>query len=66
MEKFYRFFKLKGEPPITEFSALQLGTSHFFNHEKARRDFDYSPIVSNRQGLEKLIYWLKATRQVPT
>lgn len=39
-------FKLLGInspiPPMTRFLALQLSTSHYFSHEKAKKDFNFS------------------------
>lgn len=50
-------FKLAGikkpEPPMTRFVALNLGKSHYFSHEKARRDFGYKPRVSIEEGLKR-------------
>ncbi len=44
----------KKDPPMTRFLALQLAKSHHFNHEKAHRDFSYSPSISIEEGLQKL------------
>jgi nucleoside-diphosphate-sugar epimerase len=43
----------KPEPPMTRFVALNLGKSHYFSHEKAKRDFGYTPVVSIEEGLKK-------------
>ena len=43
----------KPEPPMTRFVALNLGKSHYFSHEKAKRDFGYVPKVSIEEGLKK-------------
>ena len=52
-----KFFKIAGiqkpEPPMTRFVALNLGKSHYFSHEKAKRDFGYFPKVSIEEGLRK-------------
>ncbi len=54
---FEKFFKLAGiqkpEPPMTRFVALNLGKSHYFSHEKAKRDFGYYPRVSIDEGLKR-------------
>lgn len=42
----------KPEPPMTRFVALNLGKSHYFSHEKAKRDFKYYPRVSIEEGLK--------------
>jgi nucleoside-diphosphate-sugar epimerase len=54
---FEKLFKIAGiqkpEPPMTRFVALNLGKSHYFSHEKAKRDFGYYPRVSIEEGLKK-------------
>jgi nucleoside-diphosphate-sugar epimerase len=42
------------EPPLTRAAAVTLGTSHYFSHEKARRDFGYEPAISIDEGLHRL------------
>ncbi len=42
------------EPRMTRFLAAQLGRSHYFNIEKARRDLDYRPRVSLEEGMRRL------------
>ncbi len=43
----------KPEPPMTRFVALNLGKSHYFSHAKAKRDFDYTPVVTIEEGLKR-------------
>ncbi len=43
----------KPEPPMTRFVALNLGKSHYFSHEKARRHFGYVPRISIEEGLRR-------------
>lgn len=45
LEMLYGKLKKLEEPPLTEFSALQLGCTHTYSIEKARRLLDYSPVV---------------------
>lgn len=45
IELFYRLLRLKSEPPLTRFSALQLGCSHTYNIEQARSLLGYDPKV---------------------
>lgn len=54
LEFAYRNLPLKGEPPLTRMAALILGTSHWFNHAAATRDFGYHPEVSTEEGLRRL------------
>lgn len=54
LEKVFKFLGIqKPEPPMTRFVALNLGKSHYFSHEKARRDFGYVPVVSIEEGLKR-------------
>jgi len=54
-ESWYKFFNVKGEPPMTRFVALQFSRSHYFSHEKAKRDFGYQPRISLEQILDLLV-----------
>ncbi|HVA51517.1 MAG TPA: NAD-dependent epimerase/dehydratase family protein [Pirellulales bacterium] len=42
------------EPRMTRFLALQLGKSHYFSIERARRDFGYAPRVTTAEGMRRL------------
>ena len=42
------------EPPMPRFVALNLGTDHWFSHEKAKLDFGWVPHVSVDEGLNRL------------
>jgi nucleoside-diphosphate-sugar epimerase len=54
MEKLFKMAGIqKPEPPMTRFVALNLGKSHYFSHEKAKRDFGYFPVVSIEEGLKR-------------
>ncbi len=54
LEKMFKLLGIqKPEPPMTRFVALNLGKSHYFSHEKARRDFGYTPQVSIEEGLKR-------------
>lgn len=54
---FEKTFKLAGiqrpAPPMTRFVAINFGKSHYFSHEKAKRDFGFSPVVSIEEGLQR-------------
>lgn len=54
LEAIYRSFRIRTEPPMTRFLAAQLGRSHYFNIERASRDFGYRPLVSTEEGLRRL------------
>ena len=42
-------------PPMTRFIALQLGKSHYFNHDKASRLLNFTPLYSIDEAIKKLI-----------
>lgn len=53
LEGAFRLFRMSREPPLTRMAAIILGTSHFFSHAKAVRDFGYAPKVTTDEGLER-------------
>ena len=63
LETIYRFFRLSGEPRMTRFVARELSTAHWFDLGAARRDFDYRPVVSFDEGIERLREWLAARQK---
>jgi len=58
LEIIYSLLAIKNEPPMTRFLASQLATSHFFNISNAKKDFGYRPLVSNEEGMNRLIRFL--------
>jgi nucleoside-diphosphate-sugar epimerase len=58
LEQVHRLFRLRGEPRMTTFLALQLGRSHYFNISRSRRDFGFEPRVSTADGMDRLKSWL--------
>jgi nucleoside-diphosphate-sugar epimerase len=61
LESLYRMLNIKSEPPMTNFVAKELATSHWFDITAAKRDLGYAPIVSTEEGLKRLEEWLKNT-----
>lgn len=59
VEGVYKLLNLSGEPPLTRSVAMIMGTSHYFSHAKAQRDFGYEPKVSTEEGLEKVLSVLR-------
>jgi nucleoside-diphosphate-sugar epimerase len=60
-EKIFKALKIyEREPRITPFLALQLGKSHYFDHQKARTDFGYRPSITTTDGLNLLSKSLKS------
>lgn len=64
LEAVFRCLPLTGEPPMTRFLAQQLGGSHYYDVGKAVRDFDYKPIVSVDEGMQRLRRELKLASSV--
>jgi len=62
LEGTYRLLGLRREPPMTRFLAAQLGTSHYFDIARARRDFGYVPTITTEEGLRRMA----AARPVPS
>ncbi len=55
LEKCYKLFRLSSEPPMTRFVALQLSSSHYYDISKAKQDFNFTPIVSYQEAMEKMV-----------
>jgi nucleoside-diphosphate-sugar epimerase len=54
-EKAYTLLKKNDEPPMTRFLARALACSHYYNIEKAKRDFKYKPPISNEEGVKRSV-----------
>jgi 2-alkyl-3-oxoalkanoate reductase len=54
LEGVYRVFRIRAEPPMTRFVALQLGVDHYFDITAARRFLGYTPREDRAQRLEEL------------
>lgn len=54
MESVWTLLRLPGEPPMTRFVAQQLSSSHYYNTARARRDFDFSPMVVFEEAMRRL------------
>lgn len=55
LEWVWRTFKVSGEPPMTRFGALGLGTTHWYRCSAAEQDFGFRCAVSGDEGLAKTI-----------
>jgi nucleoside-diphosphate-sugar epimerase len=62
LETWHRCLRRPGEPLMTRFLALQLGTDHWFDISAARRDLGYEPQTSLQDGLSALASWLRENR----
>lgn len=54
IEGLWKLLRRTDEPRMTRFLALQLGTSHWFNIDAAKRDFGYQPKITMAEGMERL------------
>jgi nucleoside-diphosphate-sugar epimerase len=54
LEFLYKVLGLRREPVLTRFVAKQLSTDHWFNLSQAKALLHYRPLVSTREGLERL------------
>ena len=63
LELFYRCCFIKKQPPMTRFVAKELSQEHYFDISAAKMDLHYVPQVSNEEGMEQLVRWLKAQQR---
>ena len=54
LESAHWLLHIRTEPRMTRFLAAQLGRSHYFDIQKARNDFGYTPKISNDDGMKML------------
>jgi len=66
LEAAYAALRLKSELPMTRFLASQLGKSHYFSIERAKRDFGYEPRISTAEGMRRLASSLHESEAVAT
>lgn len=59
LEFVWSTFRLGGEPPLTRSVARNLGISHWYSLDEARRDFGFVPPVEASEGFERTIEWFK-------
>ena len=59
LELVHRVAGLKKEPAMTRFLALQLACSHYFSHERAKKDFGYEPLITIEEGKKRLLESLR-------
>ncbi len=50
----WRTFSLKGEPPLTRFSAMIMSRDAVLKDDKARAELGYRPVISREDGLKQL------------
>ena len=55
VEWVWRLLRLGGEPPITRFQVLGMGTTHWYRCSAAEQDFGFRPSISGEEGLLRTI-----------
>ncbi len=60
LEGAYSLLPPSKEPPLTRMAAVILGTSHYFDHQGAHRDFGYRPAISTEEGLARTFEWFRS------
>ncbi len=58
VETIFNLLNIKSDPPMTQFMAKELATSHWFDISRAKKDLGYYPVVSTQEGLMRLKRWL--------
>ncbi|MBN8606589.1 MAG: NAD-dependent epimerase/dehydratase family protein [Caulobacterales bacterium] len=53
-ETLWRSFPMKGEPPLTRFSAMIMSRDAILKDDKARAEMGYAPVISVEDGLRQL------------
>jgi nucleoside-diphosphate-sugar epimerase len=61
-EALYRVLGIAREPPVTEFVARQMSTTHWFDLTAIRRDLGYGPETTLEDGLRALRASARASR----
>lgn len=59
MELIFKLVNSKKPPVLTKFAVAALSGSRSYSILRARKDLDYSPIVSYDEGIERLGEWIK-------
>ena len=59
LEGVWTLFRLKGEPPMTRFVAVELAKDHWFDVSAARRDLGLKPAVETWTELDRLAATLR-------
>lgn len=55
LEGIYKVLGIKQDPPMTRFVAMQLGKSHYFKHDNAKKDFGYMPRINIEAALSQTL-----------
>jgi len=55
LEKVYKLFRIKKEPPITKYTLYLMKYSQTLNIDKARKELGYSPKMSILEGVKNYV-----------
>ena len=55
LEKVYKLFRIKKEPPITKYTLYLMKYSQTLNIDKAKRELGYYPKMSILEGVKKYV-----------
>lgn len=55
LEAFFGLLRIRREPPMTRFLAVELAKDHYFNIAAARRDLGYHPAKGTEEGVAELV-----------
>lgn len=58
LEWIHHLFRRAVEPRMTRFLAEQLAKSHYFDTSNIKTDLGYEPVVSTKEGMERLVEWI--------
>ena len=61
LEWLYRLLRIRSEPRMTRFLALQLSADHYFDNFRAQTLLDYRPLISTAEAMAKLERTLKTS-----
>ena len=59
LEFVYKILKSEEPPVLTRFAVAALSGSRSYSTLRARRDLDYKPIISYKEGMKRLEEWVK-------
>ncbi len=64
LELIHGSLRLRREPRMTRFLAMQLGRSHYFDISSAREHIGYVPRISTSEGMQRLANWFRSSSQL--
>lgn len=55
LEGIYRVLRIKQDPPMTRFIAMNMAKSHYFKHDNAKNDFGFEPKIDIETALKRTL-----------